>query len=308
MLLEEIQSFTNFELLAQKAKEGFIAGMHKSPFRGFSVEFAEHRPYNPGESVKNIDWKLLARTDKKYIKQFDEETNLKAHLWVDVSKSMHYPIEQGLKLKMGVLGAGVVAHILQQQKDGFSLGLYNEQGFSYRSPIKSTRGHLQQQIGVLGSYWQWNSKVEATLTQTNTTQQGMESAVLQVGRRHLVVILSDLLWDPAEAAAEASFWKHMAMLRFQKCEILLLQIHHAQHEMLLELGNRPVQFIDLETDARIKLQPDEIQDHYLKFEQERQSMITQQCLQLGIDHHLADVSKPIEQTLTAFFVKRSKMM
>ena len=308
MLLEEIQSFTNFELLAQKAKEGFIAGMHKSPFRGFSVEFAEHRPYNPGESVKNIDWKLLARTDKKYIKQFDEETNLKAHLWVDVSKSMHYPIEQGLKLKMGVLGAGVVAHILQQQKDGFSLGLYNEQGFSYRSPIKSTRGHLQQQIGVLGSYWQWNSKVEATLTQTNTTQQGRESAVLQVGRRHLVVILSDLLWDPAEAAAEASFWKHMAMLRFQKCEILLLQIHHAQHEMLLELGNRPVQFIDLETDARIKLQPDEIQDHYLKFEQERQSMITQQCLQLGIDHHLADVSKPIEQTLTAFFVKRSKMM
>ncbi len=308
MLLEEIQSFTNFELLAQKAKEGFIAGMHKSPFRGFSVEFAEHRPYNPGESVKNIDWKLLARTDKKYIKQFDEETNLKAHLWVDVSKSMHYPIEQGLKLKMGVLGAGVVAHILQQQKDGFSLGLYNEQGFSYRSPIKSTRGHLQQQIGVLGSYWQWNSKVEATPIQTNTTQQGMESAVLQVGRRHLVVILSDLLWDPAEAAAEASFWKHMAMLRFQKCEILLLQIHHAQHEMLLELGNRPVQFIDLETDARIKLQPDEIQDHYLKFEQERQSMITQQCLQLGIDHHLADVSKPIEQTLTAFFVKRSKMM
>ncbi len=308
MLLEEIQSFTNFELLAQKAKEGFIAGMHKSPFRGFSVEFAEHRPYNPGESVKNIDWKLLARTDKKYIKQFDEETNLKAHLWVDVSKSMHYPIEQGLKLKMGVLGAGVVAHILQQQKDGFSLGLYNEQGFSYRSPIKSTRGHLQQQIGVLGSYWQWNSKVEATLTQTNTTQQGLDSAVLQVGRRHLVVILSDLLWDPAEAAAEASFWKHMAMLRFQKCEILLLQIHHAQHEMLLELGNRPVQFIDLETDARIKLQPDEIQDHYLKFEQERQSMITQQCLQLGIDHHLADVSKPIEQTLTAFFVKRSKMM
>jgi uncharacterized protein (DUF58 family) len=308
VLLEEIQSFTNFELLAQKAKEGFIAGMHKSPFRGFSVEFAEHRPYNPGESVKNIDWKLLARTDKKYIKQFDEETNLKAHLWVDVSKSMHYPIEQGLKLKMGVLGAGVVAHILQQQKDGFSLGLYNEQGFSYRSPIKSTRGHLQQQIGVLGSYWQWNSKVEATPIQTNTTQQGMESAVLQVGRRHLVVILSDLLWDPAEAVAEASFWKHMAMLRFQKCEILLLQIHHAQHEMLLELGNRPVQFIDLETDARIKLQPDEIQDHYLKFEQERQSMIAQQCLQLGIDHHLADVSKPIEQTLTAFFVKRSKMM
>lgn len=308
MLLEEIQSFSNFELLAQKAKEGFIAGMHKSPFRGFSVEFAEHRPYNPGESVKNIDWKLLARTDKKYIKQFDEETNLKAHLWVDVSKSMHYPLEQGLKLKMGALGAGVMAHILQQQKDSFSLGLFNEKGFSYRSPIKSTRGHLQQQIGVLGSYWQWNSKIETSHSQPNSTVQNFESAVLQVGRRHLVVILSDLLWDPAEAAAEASFWKYMAMLRFQKCEILLLQVHHAQHEMLLDLGNRPIQFIDLETDSRIKLQPDEVQDHYLKFEQERQSMIAQQCLQLGIDHHLADVSKPLEQTLTAFFVKRSRML
>lgn len=308
MLLEEIQSFSNFELLAQKAKEGFIAGMHKSPFRGFSVEFAEHRPYNPGESVKNIDWKLLARTDKKYIKQFDEETNLKAHLWVDVSKSMHYPVEQGLKLKMGALGAGVMAHILQQQKDSFSLGLFNENGFSYRSPIKSTRGHLQQQIGVLGSYWQWNSKIETSHSQPNSTVQNFESAVLQVGRRHLVVILSDLLWDPAEAAAEASFWKYMAMLRFQKCEILLLQVHHAQHEMLLDLGNRPIQFIDLETDSRIKLQPDEVQDHYLKFEQERQSTIAQQCLQLGIDHHLADVSKPLEQTLTAFFVKRSRML
>lgn len=308
MLLEEIQSFSNFELLAQKAKEGFIAGMHKSPFRGFSVEFAEHRPYNPGESVKNIDWKLLARTDKKYIKQFDEETNLKAHLWVDVSKSMHYPVEQSLKLKMGALGAGVMAHILQQQKDSFSLGLFNENGFSYRSPIKSTRGHLQQQIGVLGSYWQWNSKIETSHSQPNSTVQNFESAVLQVGRRHLVVILSDLLWDPAEAAAEASFWKYMAMLRFQKCEILLLQVHHAQHEMLLDLGNRPIQFIDLETDSRIKLQPDEVQDHYLKFEQERQSTIAQQCLQLGIDHHLADVSKPLEQTLTAFFVKRSRML
>jgi hypothetical protein len=308
VLLEEIQSFSNFELLAQKAKEGFIAGMHKSPFRGFSVEFAEHRPYNPGDSVKNIDWKLLARTDKKYIKQFDEETNLKAHLWVDVSKSMHYPVEQGLKLKMGALGAGVMAHILQQQKDSFSLGLFNENGFSYRSPIKSTRGHLQQQIGVLGSYWQWNSKIETSHSQPNSTVQNFESAVLQVGRRHLVVILSDLLWDPAEAAAEASFWKYMAMLRFQKCEILLLQVHHAQHEMLLDLGNRPIQFIDLETDSRIKLQPDEVQDHYLKFEQERQSMIAQQCLQLGIEHHLADVSKPLEQTLTAFFVKRSRML
>lgn len=314
VLLEEIQSFTQFDLLAQKAKEGFIAGMHKSPFRGFSVEFAEHRPYNPGESVKNIDWKLLARTDKKYIKQFDEETNLKAHLWVDVSRSMHYPIDQSLKLKMGVLGAGVIAHLLQQQKDSFSLGLYGENGFVYRSPIKSTRGHLQQQIGVLSQYWEGkdvnSNRLNNKVDTTDSTQplQDFERAALQVGRRHLVVVLSDLLWDPAEAAAEASFWKSMAMLRFQKCEILLLQVHHGQHEAMMNLGNRPVQFIDLETDTRIKLQPDEIQETYFKAERERQKAIEQQCMQLGIDHFLADVSQPLEQTLTAFFVKRSKLL
>jgi uncharacterized protein (DUF58 family) len=300
MLLEEIQSFPQFDLLAQKAKEGFIAGMHKSPFRGFSVEFAEHRPYNAGESVKNIDWKLLARTDKKYVKQFDEETNLKAHLWVDTSLSMHYPKDQCLKLKMGVLSAGVIAHLLQHQKDSFSVGLYNETGFYYRSAVKSTRGHLQQQIGELGALWDLN-------TTLNGTSQHFDDAVLQVGRRQLVVILSDLLWDPAEATAEAAFWKNLAILRFQQCEILLLQIQHNQDELLLSLGNKPIQFIDLENNQTIKLQPEEIQNEYRLAELERQKAIADQCIQLGIDHYVADVSQPLEQTLTAFFIKRSKL-
>lgn len=116
MLLKEIQSYSDFELLANKAKEGFIAGLHKSPFRGFSVEFAEHRPYNAGESVKNIDWKLLARTDKKYIKQFDEETNLKAHIWLDTSGSMRFPEKMESKLKFGTLTSAVIGGLLQQQK------------------------------------------------------------------------------------------------------------------------------------------------------------------------------------------------
>jgi hypothetical protein len=302
VLLEEIQSFSNFEILANKAKEGFIAGLHKSPFRGFSVEFAEHRPYNPGESVKNIDWKLLARTDKKYIKQFDEETNLKAHLWLDTSGSMWYPKQQCLKLKMGVLSAGVMGGLLQQQKDSFSLGIFDENGFGYQSAIKSTRTHLQQQIGKLSQYWQNTESNKEIATQT------FEDAVLQVGRRHLVVIMSDLLWGPNEANAEASFWKYMAMLRFKKCEILLLQIQHNQHEFNMDLGNRPVKFIDLETNESIKLQPTEIKNHYIAQEIERQKTIQNHCIQLGIDHFSADVSNPIEQVLTAFFVKRSRMM
>lgn len=312
LLLEEIQSFTNFELLANKAKEGFISGLHKSPFRGFSVEFAEHRPYNPGESIKNIDWKLLARTDKKYIKQFDEETNLKAHLWVDVSRSMFYPEQTELKLKMGVLCSGVIAHLLQQQKDAFSLGLYNELGFFYRSSTKSTRSHLQQQIAQLSNHWNANTSETTTQTKSKVKIEGnpltFEDCVMQVGKRQMVVIMSDFLWDPAEAEAEALFWKHMAMLRFQKCEILLLQVHHSQHELLLQLGNRPINFIDLETKLKIKIQPNEVQNQYAALELNRQKLIADQCIQLGIDHFVADVSLPLEQTLMSFFVKRSKIL
>jgi uncharacterized protein (DUF58 family) len=307
LLLEEIQSYSDFELLANKAKKGFIAGLHKSPFRGFSVEFAEHRPYNPGESVKNIDWKLLARTDKKYIKQFDEETNLKAHIWLDTSASMRYPEKMESKLKFGTLTAAVIGGLLQQQKDSFSLGLFNEHGFFQRSACKSTRGHFQQQLAALSPLW---LGLDATQKMnTSAVNQTLEEAVLNVGRRQLVVILSDFLWGPAEAEAEASFWKFMALLRFQKCEVLLLQIQHKQHELHLDLasGNRPIKFMDLETQETIKLQPDEIQWAYNKMESDRNKQLNEKCIQLGIDSFLADVSQPIEQALSAFFVKRSKL-
>ena len=308
MLLEEIQSYSNFELLANAAKEGFIAGLHKSPFRGFSVEFAEHRPYNPGESVKNIDWKLLARTDKKYIKQFDEETNLKAHIWLDTSASMRFPEKQELKLKFGTLSSAVIGGLLQQQKDSFSLGLFNESGFYQRSPCKSTRSHYQQQLATLSPLW-IGSNDSSQKINTSAVNQTMEEAILNVGRRQLVVILSDFLWGPAEASAEASFWKYMAMLRFQKCEVLLIQIQHEEQELNLDFasGNRPIKFMDLETNESIKLQPDEIQLAYKKIESERNKQFNDQCIQLGIDSFIADVSKPIEQALTAFFVKRSKL-
>lgn len=307
MLLEEIQSYSQFELLANAAKEGFIAGLHKSPFRGFSVEFAEHRPYNPGESVKNIDWKLLARTDKKYIKQFDEETNLKAHIWLDTSASMCFPEKWESKLKFGILTAGVVASLLQQQKDSFSLGLYNEKGFYYKSACKSTRGHLQQQLSTLSPFWLKDKTAQKS--QDSGVNQSLEEAILHVGRRQLVVILSDFLWGTAEAEAEASFWKNMALLKFQKCEILLLQIQHEEQELNLQFssGNRPIKFMDLETQESIKLQPDEIQWAYQKMEEERNKQFQNKCLQIGVDCFLADVSKPIEQALTAFFVKRSKL-
>lgn len=301
MLLKEIQSYTNFDMLAKIAKEGFIAGLHKSPFRGFSVEFAEHRPYNPGESIKNIDWKLLARTDKKYIKQFDEETNLKAHLWLDTSFSMYFPTDSNLKIKFGALSTAVMLALLQQQKDSFSLGLYNQSGFYYRTPCKSTRTHLQQCLGSLSVLW------EGIHSEVGLFWQSHDEVAMQVGRRQLVVVLSDLLWGPAEAEAEASFWKSIALLRFQKCEVLLIHILHQSQEIELDFGNRPIKFIDIENQETIKLQPNEIQDYFTKQVLKSNKDLENKCLQLGVDFYQADVSAPMENILSQFFVKRTKM-
>jgi hypothetical protein len=187
------------------------------------------------------------------------------------------------------------------------LGLFNESGFYQRSACKSTRGHYQQQLAALSPLWM-NEKVTQKIANPPTNQT-LEEAILNVGRRQLVVILSDFLWSPAEAVAEVSFWKYMAMLRFQKCEVLLLQIQHEEQELNLDFasGNRPIKFMDLETNESIKLQPDEIQMAYQKIESERNKQFNDQCIQLGIDSFIADVSKPIEQALTAFFVKRSKL-
>jgi hypothetical protein len=155
----------------------------------------------------------------------------------------------------------------------------------------------------------WLNENASQKIENSPTNQALEEAILNVGRRQLVVILSDFLWSPAEAVAEASFWKYMAMLRFQKCEVLLLQIQHEEQELNLEFasGNRPIKFMDLETSESIKLQPDEIQMAYKKIESERNKQFNDKCIQLGIDSFIADVSKPIDQALTAFFVKRSKL-
>lgn len=302
MLLEEVRFFANFQLLASKAKEGFMAGLHKSPFRGFSVEFAEHRPYNPGESSKHLDWKLLARTDKKYTKQFNEETNLKAQIWIDTSNSMRYPSIGELKLKFSALAAAVIATILQKQKDSFALGFYNEKGFHHRSPIKSTPSHCQQTIVNLLPLW------ESKEIPIPETYFSLEEVAIQVSRRSLVLLFTDLIWHPSEHESEALFWKTLAQLRFHKCEIVLFHISHQVHELSLDLGNRPLKFIDLETQETIKLQPDEVQGLYQKRALSQQKDIEERCLQLGIEYCLSDVSEPLEKLLNAFFVKRSRMM
>src|SRR6201996_3047216 len=138
---QQIRQLANLELLARQVVEGFITGLHQSPFHGFSVEFAEHRLYNSGESVKNIDWKLMARTDKMFVKQFEEETNLRSYLLLDTSSSMNFPEKGVNKLQFSIYAIASLMYLFKKQRDAFALGLFSNQ-IDWLSGVKSTSSHL----------------------------------------------------------------------------------------------------------------------------------------------------------------------
>lgn len=302
MLLSEVIQFKNLPLLAQKAMEGFITGLHNSPFHGFSVEFSEHRAYNPGESIRNLDWKLLAKTEKNYIKQFNEETNLKCHLWVDVSKSMQYPSPNFDKLKFAILSSSSISYICANQRDAFSFSLFSESKIQWKSEMKSTLSHFRNCLAILSPFWE--NKIE----QNYESNFAISDLASTVKRRNLVIIFSDLIWDKNQQQEEAQFWETISILRFQKCEVLLVHIAHEQTEINLNLGNVPIKFIDLETNELLKLQPQEIQEVYSNSQQNWKKELEDKSLQLGISYFYADVTKPIGDVLMEFYVKRSKIL
>ena len=302
MLLSEVIQYKNLPLIAQKAMEGFITGLHNSPFHGFSVEFSEHRAYNPGESIRNLDWKLLAKTEKNYIKQFNEETNLKCHLWLDVSKSMQYPAPNLDKLKFEILASSSIAYICTNQRDAFSFSLFSEAQISWKSEMKSTISHFRNCLSQLSPYW------EDEIPPVPESTIGISELAATVKRRNLVVIFSDLLWDNTQQKEEAQFWETISILQFQKCEVLLVHVAHEETEINLNLGAIPIKFIDLESNEILKLQPEEIQELYSKSQNEQRKELENKSLQLGISYFYANVTKPIHEVLMEFYVKRSKIL
>lgn len=304
MLIEEVQHYANLEILARKAKEGFITGIHSSPFHGFSVEFAEHRPYNAGESIRYLDWKLLARTDKKYIKQFNEETNLRANLWVDISGSMKYPAENPLKLKFSCLAAATLSLLFQQQKDAFSINLFNEKGFIHKQPVKSTLSHWQQGIGILQSHWDNSTSFNNYSLEKDPLS--IDEMSMQVNRRSLVILFSDLLFGDEHSEESNTFWKSIALLKFLKCEVVIFHVIHQPTEIELLVENRPTRFVDLETGNSIKLQPEEIKSAYSATQQSWLQEVKDRLTEQDVEYIDCDISQPIEHVLKSFFTRRRK--
>lgn len=299
MKLQEIAvTFDNLDLLAAQVVEGFITGMHKSPFHGFSVEFAEHRIYNTGESTKNIDWKLYGRTDKLFVKRFDEETNLRCHLLVDVSPSMYYPKDSNAKIKFAAVGAAVLANLMKKQRDAFGLYQFSDQVVSSLD-VRSASSHYRLVINELQKALTLEPKEQFT-----NVAKTLNEIAEQIHRRSLVVIFSDM-FDASED--NTALFDALQHLKFRKHEVILFHIVDGDSELEFNFSNRPYRFVDAETGEELKLYPDDVKEHYLSQIKKFNDDLKMKCNQFKIDYVEADIRKDFSQILIPFFVKRQRM-
>lgn len=290
----------NLELLATQVVEGFITGLHKSPFHGFSVEFAEHRLYNTGESTRNIDWKLYARTDKLFVKRFEEETNLRCALFIDTSSSMYHPkVLENTKLRFSVMAAASLLMLLKRQRDAAGLFLFDE-NIHVATEIKSSATHYKNLLFQLSGLLQKEEPVKKGTQLADTLHLLAE----RLHRRSLVMIFSDMFEDTASAEALFAALQH---LRFNKHEVILFHTVDVTRELEFEFDNRPYLLEDAESGEKIKLFPAEVRELYLQKMNAFYTELRHRCAHYQIDFVETDVNKSLEQILMAFFTRRSRM-
>jgi uncharacterized protein (DUF58 family) len=294
------EPFKNLELLAKKVVEGFITGLHKSPFHGFSVEFAEHRIYNTGESTRHIDWKLFARSEKLFIKRYEEETNLRCQIIIDTSASMLFPKdEENNKLKFSVYAAASLCELLKQQRDSFGLTLFNDQ-ITKHLPAKGSPLHQKLILNAL------EEVLDVKPEKTNTSAAAALNQVAEIiHQRSLVVIFSDMFENNADNEELFSALQH---LRYRKHEVVLFHVVDEAKEMNFEFDNKPYHFIDLESGEEIKLNPTQIKEQYKRSINEFTDQLKIKCGQYKIDFVEADIKQGFNLVLYTYLVKRQMML
>jgi uncharacterized protein (DUF58 family) len=296
--LEKIREFGNLNLLAKQMVEGFITGLHKSPYHGFSVEFAEHRLYNTGESTKNIDWKVYAKTDKLFTKRYEEETNLRCHILIDNSSSMYYPVSNYGKITFSVMAASAIAYMLQRQRDAVGVTVFSDQ-IEWQTPLKSTSLHLNQ------IFIELSKLLNATEGSRKTSIHEVLNAIaLNIHRRSLVIIFSDMFDEKEDIKDLLNAIQH---LKHHQHEVLLFHVKEHKTEFDFHFEDRPHEFIDLETGEKVLLQPSNIRTSYKKKLEEYWQDIKIKCGQYKIDFVEADINDDFDKILLAYLIKRSKL-
>lgn len=299
---ESFHTFDNIELLAKQVVEGFIIGLHKSPFHGFSVEFAEHRLYNNGDSIKDIDWKVFARTDKMYVKKYEEETNLRCQIVIDASSSMYFPLEKMgnnyNKMEFSCMASAALMHILKQQRDGVGLTIF-EESIHFNSKSSTTNLHHKLLLTQLHKLVNQSPKLVKTNV-SKTLHQVAES----LHKRSLVIIFSDMMENSDDTKDLFLALQH---LKHNKHEVILFHVIDKKLELDFEFKNRPYHFVDMESGAEIKLQANQVRDFYVSEMAKIKDELKLKCAQYKIDFIEADINMGFDQILLPYLVKRTKM-
>lgn len=299
---EHLAQFGTIDLLAKKVVEGFITGLHKSPFHGFSVEFAEHRLYNKGESTRHVDWKLFARTDKLFTKKYEEETNLRCQMVLDCSSSMHYRRDENVlsKMEYAVYCIASFIELLKRQRDAVGLSLFTDKLLLHTETKSSVRHHrylyseLEKQL---------NSYNQSDLKKTAAIQALHDIAELS-HKRSLIIVFSDMLDDPEQ---QNNLFQALQHLKHNKHEVILFHIIDKKSEIDFDMENRPYAMVDMETGEKIKLHPHQVKEHYQKETQAYFKSIEQKCANYAIDFMQCDIEKPFDEMLVKYLIKRQKM-
>lgn len=303
--LRDKSLYNSIDFKTTQIVEGFMTGFHKSPFHGFSVEFAEHRLYNTGESTKYIDWRLYARTDKLFVKRFEEETNLRTMFVLDSSSSMFFPYnqtqkeEKNNKFSFSVYACGVIMQILYKQRDAFGLSFVSKE-IDYISPIKTNLAHKQYLFTLLEN----KIKTKENLSQITCINKALHSLSEQIHRRSLFIIFTDLFSDNFSAEELIDSLRH---LKHNKHEVILFHVFDNQKEVNFDYKMGYYRFIDVESGEELKINPEEIRNQYTDVIKQRLYLIRSECNKLKIDFVQADINKGFDQILFPFLIKRSKL-
>ncbi|MEI6765259.1 MAG: DUF58 domain-containing protein [Bacteroidota bacterium] len=303
---KEIQQFGKLEFLARQVVEGFITGLHKSPFHGFSVEFSEHRLYNPGESIKNIDWKLYGRTDKLFVKRFEEETNLRCQLIIDNSSSMYYPVKDSVsienpnKISFSIYCCAALIYLFRLQRDATGLSMFSDdvevQTSAHSGPVHQKRIYYELERMLQA----WDQKSH----KGTAAAEALHKIAENIHKRSLVVIFSDMMESSGNTEPLFSALQH---LKHNKHEVILFHVVDKSKELDFNFDNRPYKFIDMESGSELKIQPSEVKKQYIEAIAKYKAELKMRCMQYHIDFVEADINDGFHHVLLSYLVKRGKM-
>lgn len=294
----------NLDLLAKQVVEGFITGMHKSPFHGFSVEFSEHKLYNKGESTRHIDWKLFAKTEKLYTKKYEEETNLRCHIIIDNSASMHFPMVKNQTLnnlnKVGfsAVGAACLMEILKRQRDAVGLSIYSD-SYEYYAPEKGSERHrkmLLHQLEVL---------LDSTSKTTTDTYKYLHEIAEKIHRRSLIFLFTDMFQTNQE---NEKLFEALRHLKFNKHEVILFHTFDGKLELNFDFDNSPKKLVDVETGEEIDIYAENIQEKYKILVDNYFKELKNKCLQYKIDYVPVDIYNGFSTILTSYLISRRNFL